>query len=102
MTVARREAWRVRSRTNRELLTAETPDELMDPTPSWDRIAMVHEALQRLEDPCRALLVALYFDPERPSYAEVARRFGRSIGGIGPLRGRCLKRVRDLMEGVGE
>ncbi len=35
--------------------------------------------------------------PDEPSYAEIATRMGRSIGGIGPLRGRCLERLRGMI-----
>jgi hypothetical protein len=41
--------------------------------------------------------VALYFQPERPSYAEVARRLGRPVGSIGPSRARCLKKLRQVL-----
>ena len=44
----------------------------------------------------RELLTALYLDVRRPTYAQVAREMGRSIGGIGPLRGRCLSPLRQL------
>jgi len=46
---------------------------------------------------CGDLLLALYFDPVTPSYAQVAERLGRSIGGIGPMRARCLQRMRALL-----
>ena len=36
-------------------------------------------------------------DPASPSYAIIAERFGRSIGGIGPMRARCLQRLRVLL-----
>jgi hypothetical protein len=42
-------------------------------------------------------LLALYFDPAEPSYAQAARRLGRSAGGIGPMRARCLQRLRALL-----
>ena len=44
------------------------------------------------------LLLALYFDPAAPSYSEIAERMGRAIGGIGPMRARCLERLRCLVE----
>jgi len=97
ITVARRKAWRVIRRTSREWLSAEVPAE---PTPglSWEEIAVLHDALLKLAPPCRELLLALYFDPEKPSYAEIAARFDRSVGGIGPMRGRCLQRMRALLD----
>ena len=97
ITVARRKAWRVIRRTSREWLSDEIPTE---PAPglSWEEIAVLHDALLRLAAPCRELLIALYFDPEKPSYAEIAARFDRSVGGIGPMRGRCLQRMRGLLD----
>jgi RNA polymerase sigma factor (sigma-70 family) len=96
ITVARRKAWRVVRRQAREFPHAEVPAQPLDQLP-WEDIATLHDALHQLGIGCRELLHALYFDPERPSYAEIATRFGRSIGGIGPMRGRCLERIRALM-----
>jgi RNA polymerase sigma factor (sigma-70 family) len=96
MTVARRQAWRVRRRREVERPLA-TVTQVVDPLADWDRAACVHDALQQLAPPCRELLLALYFDPAEPSYAEVAARLGRSIGGIGPMRARCLQRMRALL-----
>jgi RNA polymerase sigma factor (sigma-70 family) len=98
MTVSRRQAWRVRRRREREQISALPPESSYDPWGDWDRVTAVHEALSRLADPCRDLLVALYFDPASPSYAVLAKRLGRSIGGIGPMRGRCLERLRALLD----
>jgi RNA polymerase sigma factor (sigma-70 family) len=97
MSVARRLAWRQRRRSERErpgLDGASTSDNAIA---SWERIAVVHEGLQRLGRACRDLILALYFDPATPSYAEVAERLGRPIGGIGPMRARCLQRLRTLL-----
>ncbi|GAA1746059.1 sigma-70 family RNA polymerase sigma factor [Aeromicrobium alkaliterrae] len=98
MTVARRQAWRVRSTSRRDLpleTAAATTGE--DPYELWDTQTAVHDALAMLGGTCRELLLALYFDPEEPSYADIAADMGRSIGGIGPLRGRCLDRLRSVM-----
>ena len=96
MSVARRLAWRQRRRSERERPAGElSPRE--DPIAAWERVAVVQEGLQRLERPCRDLLLALYFDPAAPSYAEVAARLGRAPGGIGPMRARCLQHLRTLL-----
>jgi len=98
MTVARRQAWRVRDR-SRQTLTLDTDIETpTDPFADWETLTVLHDALTQLGGTCRELLLALYFDPDEPSYAEIASRFGRAIGGIGPLRGRCLERLRGLIE----
>jgi DNA-directed RNA polymerase specialized sigma24 family protein len=97
MSVARRLAWRQRRRTEQERLPVEPVNWPEDPIAAWERVAVLHEGLQQLGRACRDLLLALYFDPAAPSYAEVAERLGRPIGGIGPMRARCLQRLRALL-----
>lgn len=96
MTVARRHAWRARNHSRRDVGIDAVPERAGDPLENWDSIVALHQSLALLGNPCRELLEALYLDPEGPSYAEVARRFGRSIGGIGPLRGRCLEKLHAI------
>lgn len=96
MSVARRLAWRQRRRSERER-PLEQVSSAEDPIAAWERVAVVQQGLQRLGGACRDLLLALYFDPAAPSYAEVAERLGRRIGGIGPMRARCLQHLRTLL-----
>ena len=97
MSVARRLAWRQRRRSDRERLGLEGVSWPDDAIATWERVTVVHEGLQRLGRACRDLIQALYFDPASPSYAAVAERLGRPIGGIGPMRARCLQRLRSLL-----
>jgi RNA polymerase sigma factor (sigma-70 family) len=97
MSVARRLAWRQRRRSERESLGLEGVSWSDDAIATWERVAVVQEGLQRLNRACRDLIQALYFDPASPSYAAVAERLGRPIGGIGPMRARCLQRLRSLL-----
>lgn len=101
MTVARRQAWRVRNLSRRQVDLDALPEDSVDPLAGWDEVVTLHDALAELGGTCRDLLEALYFEPESPSYAEVAERFGRSIGGIGPLRGRCLEKLRVILDSEG-
>jgi len=103
MTVARRQAWRVRSRRNRH---ADVPDEVVlhhdetsteDPGDEVANTVWVYDGLSQLDDPCRSLITALYFDPRSPSYAEIAARLRRPVGSIGPSRARCLQRLRTIL-----
>jgi RNA polymerase sigma factor (sigma-70 family) len=64
----------------------------------WERVDWLNQGLSRLDNRCRELLLALYFGPAEPSYEETARRLGLSVGSIGPLRGRCLGRLRRILE----
>lgn len=97
MTVARRQAWRVRNAARRVIPSDELPEDAHDPFADWGTLTTLHDALAQLGGVCRQLLEALYLAPERPSYAELAERTGRSIGSIGPTRGRCLQRLRELV-----
>ena len=97
MTVARRQAWRLRSSSRKVQPLEEVPERADDPFSDWGTLTTVHDGLSQLGGVCRDLLYALYFDPEQPSYAVLAQRLGRSIGGIGPMRGRCLQRLRAIL-----
>lgn len=99
VTVARRKAWQLQSRASRETLTADMPEPATDAL-SWEDVAVLHDALDQIDEPCRSLVLALYFDPDRPSYQEIAVQLDRSPAGIGPLRGRCLERLRVLLSTV--
>jgi RNA polymerase sigma factor (sigma-70 family) len=97
MTVARRQAWRIRRRTRRE---QPWPAELIETGTAQDdfeRVAVVHAALARLGTRCRLLLYALFFDPDAPPYAVIADRLQCAVGSIGPQRARCLQRMRALL-----
>ncbi|WP_435770800.1 RNA polymerase sigma factor [Nocardioides sp. SYSU DS0651] len=97
MTVTRRQSWRVRNLSRRHVDLDTVPETAEDPLGDWDTVVTLHSALAQLGGTCKDLLHALYFEAESPSYAEIAARFGRSVGGIGPLRGRCLEKLRDIL-----
>lgn len=85
---SRREALSADQRDGPEamLLSSEKGDELVT-------------AFRLLPERCRVLLATLASDPT-PSYAEVAHVLDMPIGSIGPTRGRCLARLRDLLAGA--
>jgi RNA polymerase sigma factor (sigma-70 family) len=107
-TVARRHTWRLLERTRRE-----SPGRERDLAESatllgkgeesierWELLEWLNEGLSLISEPCRRLLQALYFDPQQPSYAEVAERLNMPVGSIGPTRARCLQNLkRALSEG---
>ncbi|MBS4753704.1 sigma-70 family RNA polymerase sigma factor [Nocardioides sp. zg-ZUI104] len=100
MTVARRQSWRVRTLSRRTVDLDQVAEQSEDPLADWDTVTSLHDALATLGGHCRELLQALYLDAEEPSYAEIAARMGRSVGGIGPMRGRCLAKLRGILEDV--
>jgi RNA polymerase sigma factor (sigma-70 family) len=108
-TVARRQSWRLLERNRREM-----PSENLDGTDlaakavllgrsnadsieHWELSEFLDMGLSQIGEPCRELLLALYFEPELSSYAEVGARLDMPIGSIGPTRARCLKRLRQLL-----
>ncbi len=73
-------------------------DELLEQT---ERQALLEIALKQLDDRCQALLKALFFAPEELSYEQIAKSVGIAFNSLGPIRGRCLQRLRKLLEESG-
>lgn len=105
--VARRNTWRAMERGRREQPDAATPipesgvlvgQSAADPLERWELTEWIHRGLSTLSERCRALLIALYFEPAEPAYTELAERFSMPLGSIGPTRARCLERLRQMLE----
>jgi RNA polymerase sigma factor (sigma-70 family) len=62
-----------------------------------ERAQVVREALARLPRRWQRLLELLMADPPA-SYADISDELGLPIGSIGPTRGRCLARLRVLLQ----
>ena len=77
------------------------PDETLEPLDASllraERDARLWRAFAQLPPGCQALLRLLLADPA-PSYEDVAAALDRPIGAIGPTRGRCLRRLRAVLE----
>jgi RNA polymerase sigma factor (sigma-70 family) len=108
-TVARRHTWRLLERNRREIASeglegADLAARAVllgrsdaDSIEHWELSELLETGLSQIGEPCRELLLALYFQPELSSYAEVAASLGMPIGSIGPTRARCLKRLRQVL-----
>ena len=46
----------------------------------------------------RQIVYAFFYDPSAPSYAQIAERLGVSPETVGPLRTRCLRRLRAALD----
>jgi RNA polymerase sigma factor (sigma-70 family) len=64
---------------------------------SAERAAVVREAMTRLPQRWQRLMEMLMADPPA-SYAEISDELGLPVGSIGPTRGRCLARLRVMLE----
>jgi RNA polymerase sigma factor (sigma-70 family) len=108
-TVARRHTWRLLERNRREIASEDLDStdlaaravllgkSNVDSIEHWELTELLDTGLSQIGEPCRELLLALYFQPELSSYAEVAASLGMPIGSVGPTRARCLKRLRRVL-----
>jgi RNA polymerase sigma factor (sigma-70 family) len=112
LTSTRREAWRVRRRVRadvgrtgavfgvdgEEMMAVPVqrealPDEVVVRNTRQRRL-WAH--VQELPERCRQLIGVIAF-ADRPDYAHIAGALGMPVGSIGPTRGRCLAKLRDLL-----
>ncbi len=104
VTATRREAWRVRELSRRQVPDgAAQLESVPDPGPApgerlltdeRDRVLWRH--FQQLPERCRTLLRIVAHVP-RPDYSAVAEAMGMPIGSIGPTRGRCLAKLHAML-----
>lgn len=103
-TVTRRHTWRLLARNRREAINPdedlagnETLGGVTDPRERWELSEWLNYGLSMLDERCRQLLLALYFDAEQPSYEQVADQLKMPIGSIGPTRARCLEQMKQRL-----
>lgn len=104
VTATRREAWRVRDReraraapdTDAVEQAVSTVGDVAERMLTDERDRALWRAVQGLSERCRQLLriVAMI---DRPDYDVVAQALGMPRGSIGPTRGRCLAKARELL-----
>jgi len=103
--VTKREAWRI-ARARRAERPVDTADlgEDPEPGPGPEQLAVAADTnrrlwalLRRLPERCQRLLRIIAFVP-RPDYAAISADLDVPHGTIGPTRGRCLARLRRLLE----
>ncbi|SDC51796.1 RNA polymerase sigma factor [Actinokineospora iranica] len=103
VTVTKRTAWRMRDDHSAETPTAVSLDNVRDPEPQpeehavfTDRRRRLWAAVAQLPRRCQDLLRFVAF-VHRLDYAEVSAALGMPRGSIGPVRGRCLARLRTVL-----
>ncbi len=108
VTTARRQCWEQRRDADYTRTVTVPPDEIA--ADSWVEAMTTEEivtryqqhetlrqAFSRLGDFCRKLLQLLYYAVNRPTYSQIAAELNLSIGSIGPIRARCLEKLRQFM-----
>jgi RNA polymerase sigma factor (sigma-70 family) len=104
VTTARREAWHARDRGRREAadpapLLVALPDPGLGPEDhllAGERDRVLWRHFQQLTPRCRELL-RIVAHVDRPNYDAVAGALRMPRGSIGPTRGRCLAKLRELL-----
>jgi RNA polymerase sigma factor (sigma-70 family) len=106
-TTARHESLRLLRMGQRHVLTdgeafADVADgrSVEDRLITGERDAALWRGFATLDERCRSLLRLLVADPA-PAYEEIGAALGLAIGSIGPMRARCLERLRVRIEGFG-
>ena len=105
ITTTRREAWRVRELSRRRAADGGVAvlESVPDPDPEPQERLLADERarvlwlhFQRLPQRCRTLL-RIVAHADRPDYSAVAEALGMPRGSIGPTRGRCLAKLREML-----
>jgi RNA polymerase sigma factor (sigma-70 family) len=104
ITTTRREAWHRQQRARRDLPDGSAVlDAAVDPGPPPDQGLLTDERdrvlwrhFERLSERCRDLL-RIVAQVDRPDYTVIAEAFGMPHGSIGPTRGRCLAKLREML-----
>lgn len=110
VTSAKRESWRVSRRAAAQRAVHAPEDHAAD-VPDTDTTAedevvrleeqdLVRRAVDCLDGRCRDLLQLMFYSEVPVTYAEIATRLGIAEGSIGPIRGRCLERLRHQLEAL--
>lgn len=66
-----------------------------------EREQLVRDSIEMLPPRCRQMISLLFFEHPPQPYHEVAEKLGLARGSIGFIRGRCLKRLKRILEDKG-
>ncbi|MFH2037210.1 MAG: sigma-70 family RNA polymerase sigma factor [Candidatus Zixiibacteriota bacterium] len=72
-----------------------TPDDIFNEV---KRNQILMEALAKLNKREYNLIMALFFDPDCPSYEQIAKNLNIPVSSIGPYRARCLKKILGMIK----
>jgi RNA polymerase sigma factor (sigma-70 family) len=109
ITITVRESWKFRERGKGTSLmdehgwelAAEKPDErhgLMDEQfLIIERQQLLRQAVESLPEPCRQLIKNLFYSDPQATYEEISRQLNIPVASIGPTRGRCLAKLKEIL-----
>jgi len=103
VTTAKREVLRVKRRQARteridllekQISLESLPDEELE---QIERQAHLEVALKQLGLRCREIVEIFFFAPEEQTYDQIAKSLKISANSLGPIRRRCLQRLKDIL-----
>lgn len=72
-----------------------------DDVSSLEFKATLTKALRQLDPRCRKLITEMYLSRPEKKYRDVAALIGVKLNSLGPLRKRCLVKLRDILKKMG-
>lgn len=110
ITITVRECWKLRERGARVSLldedewerAAEKPDETQQSMDEQflmiERQQLIRQGIEALPPQCRQLIECLFYSDPQPTYEEISHRLNIPVASIGPTRGRCLAKLREILK----
>ncbi|MDJ0840160.1 MAG: sigma-70 family RNA polymerase sigma factor [Acidobacteriota bacterium] len=108
-TIAKRITWKTVQRGRRlpdekltETYDVEDPDQIPEEfVETKVQQARIRRAVGTLNERCRKLLYLLFYEYDSSDYEQVAGEVGIARGSIGPIRHRCLLKLKKILEQMG-
>ncbi|MFN0088513.1 MAG: RNA polymerase sigma factor [Blastocatellia bacterium] len=66
-----------------------------------ERQQMVRQGIESLPAQCRQLIESLFYSDPQVSYEEISKQLNIPVASIGPTRGRCLAKLREILKKKG-
>ena len=70
-------------------------------TARLERHVHLEFAIDQLDDRCKRFIREIFYSPKGDSYREISDRLGISENSVGPIRNRCLKKLRRILRECG-
>jgi RNA polymerase sigma factor (sigma-70 family) len=97
--------WKRRRQRQLGVNTAESEQDPIDPGKSFltirleiEREQHLRDAMGKLPERCQRMVRLLFFEQPPVPYEQVAGALGLAVGSIGFIRGRCLQKLRRILE----
>lgn len=66
-----------------------------------ERSIMLQRGIYKLGPQCQRVLKEVFYSPVNLSYKDIAKKLGISVNSLGPIRFRCLKKLKEILKRIG-